>query len=201
MQEVRPDWVFDVYSVKDDKFPSTLDGVDGVLITGSPASVHDGAPWIARLETLIQQIAAQKLPTFGACFGHQAIATALGGRVEYNPQGWVLGSVETQDQISGASRRAYAAHKEQVTELPKGAKITATTQGCPVAGFAIDNHILTTQYHPEMTDGFIAALLDEMAGDTDPEVIARANDSLSAPADRAAWAEQMARFFEGRVTV
>lgn len=198
LRDARPDWEFDIYEVKDGVFPETLDGLDGVLITGSPASVHDGSPWIARLESLIRELEAKKLPTYGTCFGHQAIATALGGQVGYNPQGWVLGTVKTDLLDKGTVLRAYAAHKEQVTELPDGARIIAKAEGCPVAGFAIGNHLLTTQYHPEMTDGFIAALVDEMASDTDPTVIDRARQSLRQPADRTIWAEQIARFFEGR---
>lgn len=196
LREVRPDWDFDVYSVKDGVFPETLDGVDGVLITGSPASVHDGEAWIDRLEALIRDIAETRLPVFGACFGHQAIAKALGGTVSYNPQGWVLGSVQTRLFDLDRTVSAYAAHKEQVTALPETAQVVAETPGCPIAGFAMGTHILTTQYHPEMTDGFVAALLEEMAQDTDPDVIRAAKDSLSHPADRQILAEWMAQFFE-----
>ncbi len=196
LQEVRPDWQFDVYAVKDGVFPASLAECDGVLITGSPASVHDSDPWVSALEAFIREMHADHVPMYGACFGHQAIAKALGGTVTYNPQGWVLGSVTAHCADETPPLTAYAAHKEQVTTLPKGARITSHSDGCPIAGFAIGADVLTTQYHPEMTDDFIAALLDEMRADLDPDVIEPAQQSLDRKADRAELAEQIARFFE-----
>jgi GMP synthase-like glutamine amidotransferase len=192
----RPAWSCDVYSVKDGEFPETLEGIDGVMITGSPASVREGADWITTLEHLVRDIAARRIPMFGACFGHQVIATALGGTVSDNPQGWVLGSVAADLHDLGRTVTAYAAHKEQVNTLPEGADITAISDGCPIAGFAIGQHVLTTQYHPEMSGDFVAALLDEMATDTDPDVIAQARTSLTRQADTDILADWIARFFE-----
>jgi GMP synthase-like glutamine amidotransferase len=134
---------------------------------------------------------------FGACFGHQAIAAALGGTVGYNPDGWVLGTVETRDTTRNQTRLVYGAHKEQVVTLPLGAAISESTPGCLVAGFTIEDHVLTTQYHPEMTDGFIAALVDEMAKDMPNDVIAAARTSLSRSANRGEAIQQIITFFEG----
>ena len=52
---LRPDWEFPVYSVKDGEFPDDVSGFDGIIVTGSPASVHDGEPWIDRLLEMIRQ--------------------------------------------------------------------------------------------------------------------------------------------------
>lgn len=84
---LRPDWRFTTIAVKDGEFPADLSGYDGFIITGSPASVHDEEPWVHRLMQVIRDIRAADLPLFGACFGHQAIAKALGGRVGKNPGG------------------------------------------------------------------------------------------------------------------
>ncbi len=198
LRELRPLWQFEVFSVKDGRFPGDTGRFDGVLITGSPASVRDGEPWIAQLEDLIRELHALKVPMFGACFGHQAIATALGGKVDCNPGGWELGTVETEF-IDGRQKRPlnlYAAHKEQVILAPTGAAVTATAAGCPIAGFAIGDHIATTQYHPEMTPEFIAALLDELERELDPKVIAAAKASLETRADRNEITELMVQFFE-----
>ena len=196
--EVRPVWQFDVFSVKDDEFPEgDLNLFDGFLITGSPASVRDNEPWIGRLEDLLRELHQRRAPMFGACFGHQVLATALGGVVDDNPGGWVLGTVQTvlTDGEKG-KLNLYAAHKEQVTQLPPNALITATTEGCPIAGFKIGNHIATTQYHPEMTPKFIAALVDELEDTFDPDVINDARTSLKTEADRLAVANLIAEFFE-----
>jgi GMP synthase-like glutamine amidotransferase len=194
----RPDWRFEVFSVKDDEFPQDTSRFDGVIITGSPASARDRAPWISRLEALICEMVEQQIPIYGACFGHQVIATALGGKVDFNPDGWVLGTVETELVSDRKPRKLnlYAAHKEQVTQLPKGAKIAAKTQGCPIAGFMIGNTVLTSQYHPEMTPDFIDALLEEMRNEISEDVINPAAASLSTIADRNEITEVITSFFE-----
>lgn len=192
---IRPDWTFSVFSVKDGVFPQTLDGIDGFILTGSPASVHDADPWVARLLGLIRDIHADQTPMFGACFGHQAIALALGGSVERNPGGWVLGLVDTQMADLGTVR-LYAAHLEQVTALPDGAQITGQTQGCAIAAFTMGSHIKTTQYHPEMTPSFMAALVEELAPDLPPTVITRARASLQRQADTDRMAAAMVDFFQ-----
>ena len=63
-------------------------------------------------------------PLFGACFGHQAIALALGGKVGANPGGWVFGVTETEiihaaPWMKGEAGciQVNAAHSEQVTAL------------------------------------------------------------------------------------
>ncbi len=192
---VRPDWEFEVFSVKDDVFPASLD-FDGLLITGSPASVHDGADWIAGLEALVRDAITHKIPMFGACFGHQVIARALGAEITYNPDGWVLGQITTELTTDGTRLPIYAAHKEQVTTLPDGARIVARTQGCEIAGFAIEDHVLTTQYHPEMSEAFVAALLEEFAEEIGGDVTQKAARTLGTPTDMDALAEWIATFFE-----
>ena len=203
MARVRPDWTFDAFIVKDDHFPETLDGFDGVMITGSPASVHDDTPWIPRLLDLIRDIHARGLPLFGACFGHQAIALALGGSVGRNPGGYQHGRIQNQLTQRASwmapltdSFSLYGSHIEQVTALPAGAIAIATSSDCAVAGFVMGNQIYTTQHHPEMTPDFIAALTDELAEYLGADVNQKARASLSQTADNDAYAETIARFFE-----
>ena len=162
----------------------SLRSFDGFVITGSPASVHDDDAWVGQLSDLIRTLHAQKAPLFGACFGHQAIAKALGGKVEANPGGWVFGStqmgISTPTPWVEAQRfRLYGAHIEQVTQMPEGATNIMTSEGCPIGGFRIDDHVFTTQNHPEMTPNFIAALIDELEDEKPADVIARARTSLA----------------------
>ena len=200
---VRPDWTTQVFTIKDGECPTDLSTFDGVMITGSPASVHDPDPWIAELLALIRLITAARLPLFGACFGHQAIALALGGQVGPNPGGWVLGRTQTHITTPApwmttlpATTALYAAHVEQVTAMPPQARTLTTSPECPVGSFAIGSHVYTTQYHPEMTPPFIAALIEHLAHDKPAEVITRARASLAKPADTRPFAESIARFFE-----
>lgn len=192
---VRPDWAFEVFSIKDGIFPRTLN-FDGLLITGSPASVHDEEAWIPKLEGLVREAVEKRLPLFGACFGHQVIAKALGSDIIPNPDGWVLGRIETQFMGKTSPVPFYAAHKEQVASLPQDAQLVARTQGCEIAGFAINKHVLTTQYHPEMTGSFIAALLDAFADEIGHHVAKKAAASLTEETDVNALAEWIANFYE-----
>lgn len=195
LQEVRPEWRVSVYNVKDGQFPAAGARHDGWIITGSPASVHDGDAWVGQLFGLIRQIVAEGVPLFGACFGHQAIAKALGGVVGNNPGGWVFGLTETE--MERQRLRLYAAHKEQVLALPEGAVVVGGNADCPVGSFAIGRGVLTTQYHPEMTPEFIAALVEELRGQLPDAVVERAAQSLADVADRSAIAARIVRFFEG----
>lgn len=196
IQSVRPDWKVTVFSVKDGIFPPSNARFDGWMIGGSPASVHDSDAWVAELFALIRRLVAEGQPIFGACFGHQAIAMALGGQVAKNPGGWVFGLVETT--IEGVPMKLYGSHVEQVVNLPPGAVILGGTSECAVGSFAIPGRVMTTQYHPEMSHSFITDLVEEYAEDLPPEVVTHARQSLTARADSDAIAERIARFFEGQ---
>ena len=196
IQSVRPDWQVAVFPVKDGVFPDLGARFDGWLIGGSPASVHDDDAWVTDLFALIRRLVAEGQPIFGACFGHQAIAMALGGHVAKNPGGWVFGLVETA--IEGVPMKLYGSHVEQVVNLPPGAVVLGGTEECPVGSFAIPGRVMTTQYHPEMSHGFISDLVEEYASDLPPEVVTRARRSLTERADSEAIAERIARFFEGQ---
>lgn len=191
---LRPDWRFTTIAVKDGEFPADLSDYDGFIITGSPASVHDEEPWVHRLMQVIRDIRAADRPLFGACFGHQAIAKALGGKVEKNPGGWVFGLAKTQ--MEGAPIRLYAAHVEQVTQLPEGAEPLGGNADCPFGAYRIGPRVLTTQYHPEITEDFASALVEEYRDKLPPEVAERAKASLIRPAETARMAQRIVDFFE-----
>lgn len=203
IQSVRPDWTTEVFAVKDGVFPDDVARFDGVMITGSPASVRSGAPWVARLLDLIREMHDRAMPLFGACFGHQAIAVALGGTLDHNPGGWVHGL--TRNRLRARPPwcedlpdpvKLYASHAEQVTALPEGATPIAASEDCPVSGFVIGTTVYTTQHHPEMTHDFITDLTEELADDMGEAVATRARASLAERADSVAFAESIARFFQ-----
>ena len=203
LQPLRPDWVFAAVQVTDGVFPASIRDFDGYLIGGSPASVHDDAPWIARLLTFIRKIDTAGIPTVGVCFGHQAIALALGGKVGKNPGGWGFGAATTtffrEEPWMLPARRSltlYAAHSEQVTQLPDGAVALGGNPFCPVASYKIGGHIFTTEYHPEISQRFMADLIEECADDLGPAVAARAREQIALPADGAIFAEWALRFLE-----
>ena len=200
LQKVRPDWRIDGVMVKHGEFPSDPAAHDGYIVSGSPSSVNDSLPWIDPLAALIRDAVAQGVPVYGACFGHQMVARALGGRVGANPGGWVFGRVETEltSPWDGADHHLslYAAHNEQVLELPPGAQVTGRSPDCALAGFAIGRHVWTTQYHPEMSPEFVQDLVAEYGPKLPADVAARARASLDRVADEHRIATLIAEFFE-----
>ncbi len=203
LEPVLPGASLVVYPVKDGVFPDApLTRFDGFIITGSPASVGDGQEWQGRLEALIRDIVAADVKLFGACYGHQAIARALGGTIGPNPDGKQYGVVESQviaDRLwlGKGPIRLSAAHEEQVTNPPDRVEIIARHPTCPVAGMAMGDNLFTTQYHPEISTAFMAALLDEMQAVLPEDVLQRARASLAQAPENARFARWLARFFAG----
>jgi GMP synthase-like glutamine amidotransferase len=203
LQPLRPDWEIVTVPVKDGVFPGHASDFDGYVITGSPVSVNENSKWIKQLFEFIRELDAKKIPTFGACFGHQAIAMALGGAVERSDKGWGLGAAETGfDDFASwmqppqSRMTLFAAHQDQVTRLPEGAVVLGGSDFCPFGSYRIGSHIFTTEYHPEMTPDFVAALLDELEPDLDGQTIAAGRRSLSATAEGPAFARWIVNFLD-----
>jgi len=205
MAPARPDWTFGVVHVKDNVFPDRAEDFDGYVITGSPASVLEPLDWIARLLDFIRELHARQHPLVGVCFGHQAVALALDGVVEKAAAGWGMGTAVTHYTEHRAwmvpprgGVTLYASHSDQVTTLPAGATLLGGNDFCPYAAFEIGRHIMTTQYHPELTAEFMTTLVDLMARkEMLPEdIVASAREQLRWKEDGVLFAEWMLRFLE-----
>ena len=204
LQPLRPSWTFEVVPVKDGVLPASAQAFDGYVVTGSPASVNDDSlPWVGRLLAFIREVDAARQPLIGLCFGHQAVARALGGQVARNAAGWGLGTAATH----WAQPRAWmhpplatttlmAAHNEQVTRMPEGAECLGGSDFCPIGSMQIGQHIWTTQYHPEMPLVFMQALLGHLADKLDADTMARAHASLVNAADVPLFGRWMVQFLE-----
>src|SRR5210317_699739 len=59
---------FDVYYVTENQFPVALEHYDCVLLTGSPASVHDDFDWIGKLSDLTRRVDDLNKPLVASCF-------------------------------------------------------------------------------------------------------------------------------------
>ena len=132
------------------------------------------------------------------------MARALGGTVAKNPQGWVLGRIETDNHSpapwmgTAPSRMSlHAAHKEQVTALPRGGVALAGTAQVPNGHVTVGPKVFTTQYHPELSRAFMAELIDEMAPDLPPDLARTARESLKDSTDERLMAQWIARFVGG----
>ncbi len=204
LEPLRPDWSYEVVPVKDGVLPASPEAFDGYVITGSPASVNDDSlPWVGSLLDFIRAVHAARQPLIGLCFGHQAVARALGGQVARNAAGWGLGTAPTNWHLqrpwmtpTQATTTLMAAHNEQVTRMPDGAECLGGSDFCPIGSMQIGHHIWTTQYHPEMPLVFMQALLGFLADKLDADTLARAHASLANAADVPLFGLWMAQFIE-----
>lgn len=203
LQPLRPDWELEVWPVHADAFPPQPEAYDGWLMTGSVASVHDGEPWMLRLAALLRDRHARRVPLAGLCFGHQMLAHALGGRVGPSPGGWRIGTAPTQfaEQPTWmdppqAGIRLFAAHEEQVLQLPPGARVLGGDIFAPIGAMAIGDHVFSSQYHPELTREFMLALLEAFADTWPAALVAQARQQVAEPVDAPLFMRWMAQFFE-----
>ncbi|MEM9031132.1 MAG: type 1 glutamine amidotransferase [Pseudomonadota bacterium] len=203
LHEVRPDWATEWFWAWKGDLPKDINAFNGVLVTGSPASVNDGAGWIDDLEALVRSLIDDAMPLFGVCFGHQLIARALGAHIVTNPFGWSHGLLEIDRVLARPWDKGlpdhfalYGSHIEQVDRLPQGATPAFRSAVCPVAGFALGAHVLTVQHHPEMTHEFVTDLVETYADTVGEATTIKARASLARKADRGPFAELIARFFE-----
>jgi GMP synthase (glutamine-hydrolysing) len=184
---------WDTHDVRTSDALPRLEGIDAFVITGSPSSVTERAPWMLRAEEYVRAIVAAKVPLLGICFGHQLLGEALGGHVARNPRGRELGTVavergpatDAEVLFTGLPRvfDANASHIDSVVRLPGEARVLASTALEPNAAFAIGERAWGVQFHPEfdgdIVRGYVCARADRMKEEgLDPDAaLARANDA------------------------
>ncbi|MFI7618524.1 glutamine-hydrolyzing GMP synthase [Nonomuraea terrae] len=123
-----------------------------IILSGGPSSVYaDGAPAVP------QGLFETGVPTFGICYGFQAMAQALGGEVARTGVAEYGGTpLEVLDQgviFTGlpASQTVWMSHGDSVAAAPEGFLVTASTRQTPVAAFEhTERGLYGVQFHPEV---------------------------------------------------
>jgi GMP synthase (glutamine-hydrolysing) len=150
-------------------------GADAVVVTGSPSSVIDLAPWMRETGKWLREQAERGTPVLGVCFGHQLLASAYGGSVGRSPRGRELGTVRCALTPAGREDPLFAdvapefevqaTHEDEVERLPAGAELLATNGWSRVQAFRIGRTVRAVQFHPEM-DGAttLAVVLSRATG-------------------------------------
>lgn len=193
-----------VYMTIGGEVPQDLDEQDAYMITGSPLSVLDKHIFSDALADFIRRCDAAEKPLMGACFGHQAIALALGGKVERSSAGYNIGIENTEFHTqrswmkpAHSSLPMYVFHEDQVTQIPDDCEILGSSENCKIASFAKGGHLFTTQAHPEFTSAFMNCVLDFTESKMDPGVVAAARASLKIDQQGDVFAQWCTEFFKG----
>lgn len=141
----------------------SLEGYDGVAITGSSLHIYDGGPSVTRQIELARAVFKAGTPMFGSCWGLQILTVAAGGAVRRNPKGRELGfgrSIRLTE--SGRKHPMYigkpdvfnapTVHLDEVETLAPGMVVLSTNAVSDVQSAEIrSNGSLAwgVQYHPE----------------------------------------------------
>lgn len=168
MQFARED-VIEVRVQDDDcRFPDP-DEIAGVVVTGSSSMVTDRHSWSERTAQWIADNDG-KTPMLGVCFGHQVVAHALGGEVQWLKGQSEYGTLDVRLEPGAQSDplfkgipdlfQAQIAHSQTVTRLPEGAKLLATNAfGVQAARMSATSW--GVQFHPEYDAGIMRVLFDD----------------------------------------
>jgi GMP synthase-like glutamine amidotransferase len=180
---------------------------DAAIITGSAAGVYEDHPWIPELLDWIRG-AKGRTRLIGVCFGHQAMAEALGGRVEKSDRGWGVGlhryavaSAEPWMSPPAETVAIPASHQDQVVAKPAGARVILRSDFTPFAGLAWDDDAISLQGHPEFLPAYAADLTGGRRDRIGAAVTDRALASLREPDDRERVGQWLRRFIEARPRV
>ncbi|WP_134679413.1 type 1 glutamine amidotransferase [Paracoccus ravus] len=186
---------FSSYHVEKMEFPDSIHDAEGWLLTGSRHGVYEDHPFIPPLEEFIRRAYAAHVPLVGICFGHQAIAQALGGKVRKYAGGWSVGPQEYD--FNGERITLNAWHQDQVVERPEAARVAASSEFCENAALVYDDRAFTVQAHPEFRDDFVEGLIETRAKGIVPEtVLDTARARIGVPLQSASIADRIEVFFK-----
>jgi GMP synthase (glutamine-hydrolysing) len=124
----------------------------GVILSGGPASVYSDDAY-----DIDHRILEAGIPVLGICYGHQLIASALGGVVkrtanaeygktplEVTSRSVLLGGLPTRQDV-------WMSHGDAVVAAPDGFRVVASTPGSPVAAIeSKERLVFGVQFHPEV---------------------------------------------------
>ncbi|XP_072979980.1 gamma-glutamyl peptidase 3-like isoform X1 [Typha angustifolia] len=168
---------WDLFRVVEGEFPSMEDLIDydGFVISGSPYDAYGNDLWILRLCFLILTLNAMQKRILGICFGHQVLCRALGGRVGKANAGWAIDVSKVimaenllkcrfSDALEDIPEYAkiIECHQDEVFEVPFGADVLAFSEKTGVEMFAIGDHILGIQGHPEYSKDILHNIIDRL---------------------------------------
>lgn len=135
------------------KFPKDDSDVIGVILSGSPYSVHDEEAFKVDLSQFVG-----KYPVLGICYGAQFIANSNGGKVEKTgTREYGRANLRTFDADNAIFKgfeensQVWMSHGDTITAIPADCHVIASTADVKYAAYASDtNPLWAVQFHPEV---------------------------------------------------
>ena len=137
------------------KFPVGDDSVIGVILSGSPYSVHDPEAFKVDLSQFVG-----KVPVLGICYGAQFISNTLGGKVEKaDSREYGRANLETINLdtplFKGFEKgsQVWMSHGDTITAIPDGFQVIGSTKDVKYAAFwsgEVSSPVWAVQFHPEV---------------------------------------------------
>ena len=135
------------------KYPEDDKDVIGVILSGSPYSVHDPEAFKVNLDRFMG-----RLPVLGICYGAQFISHTLGGKVEkadsreYGRAN--LGFIDKSNILLKGfddNSQVWMSHGDTITAIPEGFECIASTANVKYAAYASKTQpVWAVQFHPEV---------------------------------------------------
>lgn len=141
---------------------SDFRGTDVFLLGGSGHySATSDEPWLEQALDTLRAVYDSGRPTFASCWGFQAAARAMGGRVvkdlshaEVGTHRLFLTEAGIRDPVFGPLGKTFQGqmgHEDHVVELPAGATLLASSQLVENQAYRFDDRpFYCTQFHPEL---------------------------------------------------
>jgi GMP synthase (glutamine-hydrolysing) len=154
---------------KDEPLPAP-DAPHAVVVTGSSAMVTERDAWSERTAAWLRDAVQAGTPVLAICYGHQLLAHALGGSVEYNPRGRQIGTIDVELTAAAESDPLFAgmqkllhlpvSHRQSVVALPEGAVLLASSARDPYHAMRIGERAWGVQFHPEFDADIVRGYID-----------------------------------------
>lgn len=145
-----------------DLLPERLDGIDAVIVLGGPMNVYeeDTFPFFVNENRFIRDIAEANIPFMGICLGSQLLAKACGAKVGRSPEKEIgmkpvtlTGGGKADPLFAGLQEKLNVFHwHEDMAQLPSGAVLLASSEGCPHQAFRVGRCAYGLQFHIEVTE-------------------------------------------------
>lgn len=151
------------------KYPEDDSDVIGVILSGSPYSVHDPEAFKVDLSRFMG-----RLPVLGICYGAQFISHSLGGKVEKaDSREYGRANLQTVDTTNPLFKgfeqqsQVWMSHGDTITAIPEGFQVIGSTKDVKNAAFwcapgtdsSLSKGVWAVQFHPEVFHSVQGSLL------------------------------------------